>query len=122
MPVQESNWQPISALPVVSSMIDGMIGDSQEQYQTLLEGKLRPHTLDGFTVNRVLKVFDEQAQYLAHYEEQLGRWKGLALTPNQQSDVERLAGKLNRAQAVNQNILVLAKQLKEGTLAGGRKE
>ena len=121
MPVQESNWQPISALPVVSSMIDGMIGDSQEQYQTLLEGKLRAHALDGFTVNRVLKVFDEQAQYLAHYEEQLGRWKELALTPDQQSDVERLAGKLNRAQAVNKSILVLAKQLKEGTLAGGRK-
>jgi len=50
------------------------------------------------------------------------RAAGVALRFLPRDQVERLAGKLNRAQAVNKNILVLAKQLKEGTLASGRKE
>ena len=50
-------WQPLSKLPLVASMIDGALAETQEQYQTLLEARPRPHVLDDYTVGRVTKVF-----------------------------------------------------------------
>jgi len=38
-------------------MIDGALAETQEQYQTLLEARPRPHVLDDYTVGRVTKVF-----------------------------------------------------------------
>ncbi len=35
-------WQPISALPVLASLIDGTLADTQEQDQTLLAVKDKP--------------------------------------------------------------------------------
>ncbi len=29
------NWQPSSRLPLIASMVDGMLGDAQQHYRTL---------------------------------------------------------------------------------------
>ena len=47
---QKTQWQPLSKLPLIASMIDGMLADTEEQYQELLEAKPRPHILDDYTV------------------------------------------------------------------------
>ena len=39
---QKPQWQPLSKLLLIASMIDGMLTDTEEQYQTLLEAKPRP--------------------------------------------------------------------------------
>ena len=31
------NWQPVSALPMIASLIDGMASDTREQWETLRE-------------------------------------------------------------------------------------
>ena len=33
------NWQPISALPMIAFIIDGMLHDTQENYETLLQAR-----------------------------------------------------------------------------------
>src|SRR5208337_4665139 len=51
------DWQPISRLPLIGSMIDGMLQDAEEHYQTLLQASPKPHVLDDYTVGRVFEVF-----------------------------------------------------------------
>ncbi len=54
---KQPQWQPISMLPTFTAHIDGMLESSEEQYETLLEAKPKPHVLDDYTVNRVIKAF-----------------------------------------------------------------
>ena len=51
------NWQPISALPLLGSMIDGLLDEVEQQYANLLACRPRPHVLDNYTVGRVIKVY-----------------------------------------------------------------
>ena len=57
---QKPQWQPLSKLPLIASMIDGMLVDTEEQYQELLEGRPRPHVLDNDTVGRIAKLYGNQ--------------------------------------------------------------
>jgi hypothetical protein len=87
-------WQPITALPLVASVIDGMREGAQEHYQTLLQARERPYMLDDSTVARVIRVFGEQAADDWLFEEQLRRWNAGPLTALQRTEVERLTGEL----------------------------
>ena len=57
---ERPDWQPISRLPLIGSMIDGMLQDAEEHYQTLLQASPKPHRLDDYTVGRVFEVFGRQ--------------------------------------------------------------
>src|SRR5580692_218886 len=54
------NWQPISQMPLISSMIDSSLNDTREHLGTLSKAKDRPHVLDYATIDRVEKVHTEQ--------------------------------------------------------------
>jgi len=71
---EQPDWQPISRLPLIGSMIDGMLQDAEEHYQTLLQASPNPHLLDDYTVGRVFEVFGIQKDDLWLFEEQLARW------------------------------------------------
>ena len=81
MSKQTPQWHPISMLPTIATHIDGMLKAAQEQYETLLPAKVKPHVLDDYTVNRVKKVFTEQQNDLWLFEEQLARWKSGQTSP-----------------------------------------
>ncbi len=68
------NWQPISFLPELASMIDGMLESAEDVYQSLQQAKDRPHVMDDYTVGRVRDVHSTQRNDLWLYEEQLARW------------------------------------------------
>jgi hypothetical protein len=67
------HWQAIAKLPLIASMIDGMLSSAEEQHQTLQKARPRPHVLDDYTVGRVVEVFTTQQSDLWLFEEQLGR-------------------------------------------------
>ena len=110
------NWQPISALPMVAFIIDGMLHDTQEQYKTLLEARNKPHVLDDGTVDRVHSVFTTQLEYVALYDEQLSRWKNGRLSSDQRQEVERLTRQTEQLRKLCGQILSLAAELKAGTI------
>jgi hypothetical protein len=112
----EPDWQPIGRLPLIASVIDGLLAADREQYATLLEARLTPHLLDDATLARVRRVFAEQRDDLGLYEAQLARWGRLALTPAQRREVARLTGQLGRVQEVVAAILALADELAGGTI------
>jgi len=116
MPKQEPQWQPISMLPTIATHIDGMLEAAQEQYETLLPAKAKPHVLDDYTVNRVKEVFTTQQNDLWLFEEQLTRWSKNQLTAQQRTEVERLQGQMKKLREQVTTILELADDLSKGTI------
>jgi len=113
---QEPNWQPIGALPLLASMIDGQLEHSQEQYHTLLEAEDRPYVLDDATVARVQQVFGDTAADLWLYDEQLRRWSQQSLTSAHRREVERLGRQAASLHEVVDQVLALAARLKNQTI------
>jgi hypothetical protein len=109
-------WQPLSALPLIGSLIEGMLQEAEEHYQTLQKARPQPHVLDDDTVRRVLEVFGAQADDLWLFEEQLSRWQQASPTLAQRQALERLSGQLTRLRGVLASILALAEELKQGTI------
>jgi hypothetical protein len=109
-------WQPLSRLPFIAAILDGMLTDTEEHYQTLLEAKPRPYVLDDATVARVIKVYTDQADDFRLYQEQLARWGRDTLTAAQRQEVTRLGEQLDRLRVINAAILTLAKELQSGTI------
>ncbi len=112
---QEPNWQPISALPTIASMIDGQLEAGRDQYRTLLEAEVRPYRLDDATVARVARVYGDTAADLWLYDTQLLRWSQRHLTPGQCTEVGRLEGQMVDLHQVVEQILALAGRLKVQT-------
>ncbi len=48
------HWQPITALPLIASLIDGELADGQEHHASLLAVRDRLYVLDDATVERSL--------------------------------------------------------------------
>ena len=69
------NWQPISQMPLISSMIDTSLNDTREHLGTLSKAKDRPHVLDDATIDRVEQVHTEQMDYVDIYTQQISRWR-----------------------------------------------
>jgi hypothetical protein len=110
------NWQPISALALIASMIDGLLDEAEQQYRNLQSCRPQLHMLDDYTVGRVIKVYTEQAEDVGLYAEQLSRWNRLQLTPSQRQEVARLSQQIPRIREQISAILALAEQLKGGTI------
>ena len=113
---EQPDWQPISRLPLIGSMIDGMLQDAEEHYQTLLQVSPEPRVFDDYTVGRVFEVFGSQKNDLWLFEEQLARWKMDKVSVGERHEVDRLTEQVGRCRTVIDSILSLAEQLKEGTI------
>ncbi len=107
-------WQPIASLPLIAHVIDGQLEAAEEQHRLLRLA--RPGSLDNATVERVVRVFTEEAELLAVYSEQLDRWRSGSLSGAQRLEVERLSGQLARNRGVDAAIFSLAEQLKATTI------
>lgn len=83
---QTPNWQPISMLPVIAHLIDDGIIDTEQQLSTLVKAEGKPYALDDYTVERVVKVYTEQKEFLNLYTEQLKKWKLSSPTVSQSQE------------------------------------
>jgi len=111
------NWNSIAALPQIASLIDGQLTDGQEHYVTLLRFRDRPHVLDDATVERGIQLHTAQMEFIGVLEKQLSRWQSERLSPAQTSELDRLKGQLDRLRKLVSEILKLAQELKQGTIA-----
>jgi hypothetical protein len=103
-------------LPTIATHIDGMLEAAQEQYETLLPAKAKPHVLNDYTVNRVKQAFTIQQNDLWLFDEQLARWSKGTLSTQQRTEVERLAGQMKKLREQITVILALANDLAKGTI------
>ncbi|OUA90141.1 hypothetical protein [Bacillus thuringiensis] len=112
----QPNWQPIQNLPIIANLIDGQSSDAKEQYINLLEVRNKPHVLDDATIQRTIRVYTEQLEFVWIFEEQLSKWiKEERLTPIEQSEIECLQGQVQQLHHTLTDILALTEKLKEET-------
>ena len=110
------NWQPLTALSLIASLIDGELADGQEHHATLLSVRDRPYVLDDATVERTIKLHAEQRDFLGVFAEQLARWRNEHPSDAQRRELDRLEGQLERLRKVLSDILALAEELQQGTI------
>ncbi len=83
------NWQPVSFLPQISNMIDGMLDAAKETYEPLRQIKVH----DDFTIKRIFKVSGQQVEDEWMYDKQLEKWSNLPdLKTAQRDEIQRLKG------------------------------
>ena len=110
------NWQPVSALPMIASLIDGMVSGTTAQWETLQPARAKPHVLDSALVERIERVYSEQLDTSAPFLEQLSRWRKEPLSTEQSNEVTRLEGQVATLRANLTNILDLAGEVKDHTI------
>ena len=108
--------QPLTALPLIASLIDGELADGQEHHAALLAVRDRPYVLDDATVERSIRLHAEQRDFLWVFAEQLARWRNEQPTDAQRRELDRLEGQIERLRAVLDGILELAEELQQGTI------
>ena len=106
---EEPTWHPISALPMVGSVITGMLEGAEDQAHLLLEAEEHSYALDDATVARLIRVYSEQAADHWLFEEQLRRWGAGPLSPEQRQEVERLSQAAARLKQVTTAILLMGR-------------
>ena len=115
-PEPTPQWQPITALPMIGSLVDGMLADAEEHYETILQAKGRPYVLDDAIVARIIQVHTDQLENHWLFEQQLSRWDQEELSATQRREVERLQIQTTKLKEVLEAILTFADELKEGTI------
>ncbi len=110
------NWQPISFLPNVAEMIDGMLASAEDVYGSLQQAQHRPHVMDDYTIGRVREVHTTQRNDLWLYEEQLAQWQHAEPTPAQSTEIKRLQQQLDQLRSVLTVCLALADEIAESTI------
>ena len=111
------NWQPISQLPLIASMIvDGALGDTAEHLKTLTEARAKPHVLVDATIDRVERVYGEQRDFVEIFAEQLRRWRADGRSAEQHRELKRLEGQNSRLRELTDGVLALAVELRKGTI------
>lgn len=110
------NWQPLSQLPLISSMIDTALDDTREHLATLAEARGRPHVLDDATIDRTEQVHAEQLEFVGIYAEQISRWRSEAQSEAQVRELDRMDEQNGRLRSVTADVLALAAELRKGTI------
>lgn len=110
------NWQPISEMPLIASMIDGALEDTREHLETLSEARVRPHVLDDATVDRTERVHAEQLQFIDIYTQQINRWRTERPSKDQMRELDRMEAQNGHLRAATADVLALASELRRSTI------
>ena len=110
------NWQPISQMPLIASMIDGALDDTRAHIKTLTGARTRPHVLDDATVDRIERVHTEQLGFVDIYARQIGRWRTEKPSADQTHELDRMEEQNRQLRAVTVDALALARELRKDTI------
>jgi hypothetical protein len=111
------SWQPISRMPLISSMINNSLNDTREHLGTLTKAKDRPHLLDDATIDRVEQVHTEQMEFVDIYTRQISRWRNEKPSAAQSRELDRMDEQNQQLRGVTADVLALASELRKGTIA-----
>ena len=117
MPANDQvNWQPISQIMLIASMIETSLNDTREHLATLTKARAKPHVLDDATIDRLEEVHTEQMEFVAIYTQQIGRWRDEKPSASQTRALDRMATQNQQLRDVTADALALARELRKGTI------
>ncbi len=110
------NWQPVSEMPLIASMIDGALEDTREHLETLAQARTQPHRLDDATLGRTERVHAERLEFVGIYAQQISRWRAERLSAGQARELDRMEAQNGRLRTVTADVLALGRKLRRGTI------
>jgi hypothetical protein len=117
MPANDQlNWQPISQMPLIASMIDTSLNDTREHLATLTKARAKPHVLDDATIDRIERVHSEQMEFVDIYTQQISRWRDEKPSASQARALDQMATQNKQLRDVTADVLALAGELRKGTI------
>ena len=108
----EPIWCPSSTLPELADIIDRQLAAAEKYREVLREARCQPGSLDDAAIERVVRVYTEEARLLDVYDEQIARWAGEPLTAAQRTEVEHLSVQVRHNRELTASILALAGELR----------
>ena len=115
-PTDQINWQPLSQIPLLASMIDGALADTREHLETLTEARSQPHILDDATIDRSERVHTEQMEFIDLYEQQIRRWRTENPSVAQNSELDRIQKENRELRTATADVLALAPELRKDSI------
>jgi len=101
-------WTPLSQLPTVTALIDGLWEAAEQQRVLLEEVRRQPYVLTTDTVEGVVEVVTALHGRVRMVADQLQRWEEQDPTDTERREIARAAARLERLQQVGSAILALA--------------
>lgn len=110
------NWQLISEMPLIASMIDDALDDTREHLKMLAEARTQPHVLDNATLDRSERVHGEQLEFVSIYAQQISRWHTERPSVDQTRELDRIEARNQQLRAVTADVLALAGELRKDAI------
>ena len=110
------NRLPISQLPLLTSMIAGILENTEEQEQQFREIRDKPHVLDDATVQRAQRLYRTQLQDMDLYENQADIWLTENPTETQQAMLDNMLMQIGKIRGQSQIILDMLAEIETGTI------
>jgi hypothetical protein len=107
---------PISMLETIAMLIDKQFEHADEQYELLYKAKSKPHVLDNETVDRSIRLYEDEKKYLEIFNNQLSVWRKEKLNTYQENELTRLENQMAKNEKIVNSTLNLAKELRKGTI------
>ena len=96
------NWQPISEMPLIASMIDDALDDTRIHLETLTQARTQVHT--------------EQLEFVDIYARQIARWRTARPSADQTRELNRMDDQNQQLRTVTEAVLALADKPRKGTI------
>jgi hypothetical protein len=113
---EEQRWYPIDKLPMFESMVTEGLDYTLEQYALFAEAREKPHVLDDATIDRGVRVFQDQIEETTWHDQQIARWRKQGLTERQRAQVDKLEAGTKRYRDASKGVLALLEELRKGTI------
>ncbi len=110
------NWQPLSMIPTIASIIDEEVENFEDLYKMLGEAMEKPHVMDDMTLDRAISNHRKYLEGAWVYDEQLTRWKKENPTGDQSREIERLTGQMLKYRKMCEEIIAVSEEVKKGTI------
>ena len=105
---QQPNWYGFEMLSLYLSISEGHLETCKEQLQNLEAIQNRPYILDDNTVDRIIKLCNNENEFTSLYIEQCRRWRDQNPTKQQLDDICQLESNERKHEEINKKILFLA--------------
>ncbi len=100
-------FHTIDMLDTYTLMIDECFENTEDQLETLIQAKDQPHILNRDTIERIIKLYENQLADNWVLEEQLKRWSALDLSSSQEKELRRLEARVIGIELQSQKVLEL---------------
>ena len=113
---EKPNWQPLSMMPTIASIIDGEVEAFEDLYKILSEARKNTSAMDDMTIEPAINNHRKYLEEAWVYDEQIARWKKEKLTEEHILELDRLKEQMVKYRKMCEEIIAVSEEIKKGTI------